>query len=549
MVLREMATEAAARSRVLQALLQPAAYPHAAGDIRLHETHMSWVVLAGCYAYKLKKPVDLGFVDFTTVERRAAACAEEVRLNRRLSPDLYLGVVWIVERRGELFVGGRGRPVEPAVRMRRLPEEGMLPRLLVRHAVGPRLMRRLAASLAAFHATAATGPGVDEWGSPEAVRRNWDENFDQTATFEPQVLPPEARAAVADYVRQFLEAQGPLLVRRVVEGRIRDGHGDLHAGNVCVEGTRVHLFDCLEFTPRFRCADVAAEVAFLAMDLDHYGRADLGAAFVDAYERASQDADLLALLDFYRCYRAFVRGKVLGLRLLQNDRTPEEITALVDDASAYFELARAYAERARHPGDRTLVAVMGLPASGKTTLARALAGRLGLVHLSSDVIRKELAGLHPTEHVEEAFGKGLYGATMTRLTYAALLRRAGQWLRRDQSVVLDATFGRPAHRAALARLARRSRARLVVLHCRADEALLRARLAAHMTDPSSVSDARPALWSALRAAFTEPVELPNAVVLDTALPLADTVRRALEAIRGSCPTAGGLAGSGRHRWA
>ncbi len=542
MVLREMATEAIARPRVLQALLQPTAYPHAAGDIRLHETHMSWVVLAGRYAYKLKKPVDLGFVDFTTVERRAAACMEEVRLNRRLSPDLYLGVVWIVERRGEFFVGGKGRPVEPAVRMRRLPEEGMLPHLLVRRAVGPRLMRRLGVSLASFHATAATGPGVDEWGSPEAVRRNWDESFDQTAAFEPPVLPSEARAAVADYVRQFLEAQGPLLARRVAEGRIRDGHGDLHAGNVCVEGTHVRLFDCLEFTPRFRCADVAAEVAFLAMDLDHYGRADLGAAFVDAYERASQDADLLVLLDFYRCYRAFVRGKVLGLRLLQNGRTPEETTALVDDASAYFELARAYADRARHPGDRLLVAVMGLPASGKTTLARALAGRLGLVHLSSDVIRKELAGLRPTEHVEEAFGKGLYGATMTRLTYAALLRRAGRWLRRDQSVVLDATFGRPTHRAALIQLARRSRARLVVLHCRADEALLRARLATHTTAPASVSDARPELWPALRAAFTEPVELPNTVVLDTALPLTDTVRRALEAVRGSCPTAGGLAG-------
>ncbi len=542
MVLREMATEAIARPRVLQALLQPTAYPHAAGDIRLHETHMSWVVLAGRYAYKLKKPVDLGFVDFTTVERRAAACMEEVRLNRRLSPDLYLGVVWIVERRGEFFVGGKGRPVEPAVRMRRLPEEGMLPHLLVRRAVGTRLMRRLGVSLASFHATAATGPGVDEWGSPEAVRRNWDESFDQTAAFEPPVLPSEARAAVADYVRQFLEAQGPLLARRVAEGRIRDGHGDLHAGNVCVEGTHVRLFDCLEFTPRFRCADVAAEVAFLAMDLDHYGRADLGAAFVDAYERASQDADLLVLLDFYRCYRAFVRGKVLGLRLLQNGRTPEETTALVDDASAYFELARAYADRARHPGDRLLVAVMGLPASGKTTLARALAGRLGLVHLSSDVIRKELAGLRPTEHVEEAFGKGLYGATMTQLTYAALLRRAGRWLRRDQSVVLDATFGRPTHRAALIQLARRSRARLVVLHCRADEALLRARLATHTTDPASVSDARPELWPALRAAFTEPVELPNTVVLDTALPLTDTVRRALEAVRGSCPTAGGLAG-------
>jgi predicted kinase len=280
---------------------------------------------------------------------------------------------------------------------------------------------------------------------------------------------------------------------------------------------------------------VAAEVAFLAMDLDHYGRADLAAAFVEAYVRASGDADLPRLLDFYTCYRAYVRGKVLGLRLGQGGLPPAEAAAVADDAGAYFALARAYAERAACPRPPLLVAVMGLPASGKTTVARALAGRLGLVHLSSDAVRKELAGLPPTEHCDAPFGKGPYSAAMTRRTYATLLQRAGRWLRRGHPVVLDATFGRPAQRAALQRLARRCRARLVVLVCQADEAELRARLAARGRGPPrapDASDARLELWPALRAAFSEPAEVRGAVLLDTTAPPAETVRRAEDAVRG-----------------
>jgi aminoglycoside phosphotransferase family enzyme/predicted kinase len=534
MVHTESFAQEAALPPLVRALLRPAAYPHAAGDLRLHETHISWVVLAGRFAYKLKKPVDLGFVDFTTVERRAAACAEEVRLNRRLSPEVYLGVVWLVERGGALCVGGRGRPVEPAVRMRRLPAAGMLPRLLSRRAVGPRLVRRLAARLAAFHAAAPTGPGVSEHGSLAAVRANWAENFAQTAGFHRRTLPPDTRAAIERYVTRFLAEQAPLLARRVAAGRIREGHGDLHAASVCVDGPRLVLFDCLEFAPRFRCADVAAEVAFLAMDLDHYGRADLAESFVEAYVRASGDADLPRLLDFYACYRAYVRGKVLGLRLRQGGLPAEEAAAGADDAGAYFELARAYAERAAPRCPPLLAAVMGLPATGKSTVARALAGRLGLVHLSADAIRHELAGvhLHPTEPYDAPSGKGPYSAEMTRRTYATLLQRAGRWLRRGHGVVVDATFGRPAQRAVLQRLARRCRARLAVLVCRADEALIRTRLEARASEPACAPAARLDLWPALRAAFSEPGEVRGAVFLDTAAPPAETIRRALEAARG-----------------
>jgi len=525
--------ERGALAERMEDLLRPAAFRPPAPDARLIETHISWVIVAGAFVYKIRKPVDFGFLDFSTLEQRRADCEAEVRLNRRLCPDLYLGVVNVVDRDGRLSIIGPGSPVEPAVLMSRLPEGGMLPALLERGMVDDRLMDRLARRLAEFHAGAATGDGVDEHASLSSLAANWDENFSQTANFVGRTISAEQHACIQAYVQDFLEANAEILEQRIQQGRIRDGHGDLHAGSVCVTHRRVYLFDCIEFNDRFRCADVAAEVAFLAMDLDHLGRADLGTAFVESYVRSSGDADLLRALGFYKCYRAFVRGKVLGFQLDEPGRAPRELDRAAQEARAYFDLAYAYS---RQPIEPTLLVCVGLPASGKTTLAHALAGRLGLVHLSSDLVRKKLAGIGPTDHRLEGFQRGIYSRATSRRTYATLRRHAARWLRRGRSVVLDAAYGQPSERAALRQLARRVKARLVFVLCRADESVLQARLAARTRDPRSVSDARPELWPALKSAFVEPSELSGSLSVDTTQPLKQAIEQVLQSLDSSSQT-------------
>jgi predicted kinase len=265
------------------------------------------------------------------------------------------------------------------------------------------------------------------------------------------------------------------------------------------------------------------------MDLDHLGRADLSQAFVDAYVRDSGDSDLKKLLDFYKCYRAFVRGKVLGFRLSERALPHADRTRIEAESRAYFDLAMSYAT-ANQRGPVLLV-TMGLPASGKTTLARSLASRMALVHLSSDVVRKELIGARATTHHAVGFQRGLYSRGMTRRTYAALIRRAARWLRRGRSVVLDATFGQRTERTAVRQLARRTGARLMVVVTETDEAVIRERLARRAEDARSVSDARLELWPALRAAFAEPSELSDALHVDASRPLEQVALEVLHALR------------------
>jgi len=490
-------------ARVVQGLLRPGAYPHPVRRVREIQTHVSAILLAGDFAYKLKKPVRFPFLDMSSLSQRKHLCEEEVRLNRRLSPGLYLGVVPIVESAAGMRVGGEGTPVEYAVRMHRLPEDRMMDRLLRRGELETEAVERLAELIADFHARVESGPAVAVFGSPEAVRLLWDEHFAQTRRFLGRTLSAFQDHLLRATVRAWLIRKDAELRGRVSAGRIRDGHGDLRASSVCFTEP-IQVFDCLDFAPRYRCGDVASEVAFLSMDLTLRGAAGLARAFQHRYQERSGDRGMESLLPFYGCYRACVRGKVEGLRAGEREVPRRERAAAERLARRCFAVACHYARQDPPP---LVLVTCGLSGTGKSTLAAALAENLGCARISSDVVRKELHHLAPGEHAPAAPGEGLYAEEVTRATYTELVARARRWLATGRSVILDATFQRHWQRALAVELARAQGSLLFFLELRAPDATVRARLRARARDETAVSDADWAVYVSQKAAW-EPFHAP-----------------------------------------
>lgn len=508
----------------LNAMMDPSTYPHRVNEVRLIQTHISWVFVAGDRVYKVKKPVDFGFLDFTSLEKRLHFCREELRLNRRLCPEIYFDVWAITTDRGEIHLNGIGEPVEWAVVMRRLPEAGMMQGLLAEGLVGRPEIDRIIARLVPFYESAATGPEVNRHGSLETVRFNVEENFSQTAPFVEKLLDGEQYQAIVEYTRAFLEKNDALFKRRVDEGRIKEGHGDLYSANICMEsdGDEVYIFDCIEFNERFRCGDVAVDAAFLAMDLDYHGLPGLSAYFATALARETTDPGLMDLMDFYKCYRAYVRCKI-GCFTWASKEVDEDTREKAQRAAEhYFRLACRYAGGLAQP---TLYVFFGLAGSGKSTLAEAWAKEREYPIYNSDRVRKELAGISSEDHRWEPYEQGLYRAEQTQRTYGTLARLAAQHLVRGESVILDATYRAREERKRLRRLVvdAGAIARFILCTCPEDE--IRRRLSRRAQDNRSVSDGRWEIYLRQKETFDSPEELTgeDLASIQTNRPLEETL--------------------------
>ncbi len=518
---------------LIRDLLSPSAYPHPAGRIRLIQTHISYVLIAGDHVYKIKKPVNFGFLDFSTLGKRRYYCRREVVLNSRLCAGTYLGVVPIRDDGGRATVDGRsGRIVEYAVHMRRLPEERMMDRLLERGAVSIEMVHRVADRLASFHAQAETSPRIAQYGD-WAIRYDWKENIRQWQPYIGRVITPEQDRILRAYGEAFFARTASVLQRRVEEQRIKHVHADLRSDAVCfVDG--ICIFDCVEFSRRISLLDVARDVGFLAMDLECRGRGDLAIAFVDRYVEVSGDADLREIVDFYAAYSACVRGKVKAFLLDETEVPMGEKRRARTDARGYFDLACRYAESLR---PAVLVITCGLAGTGKSTLARGLAERTGFEVISSDVVRKERAGIAPGEPRLEVFGEGLYSAESIDRTYADLLRRARPLLLEGRSVILDATFIRRKHRKQAAALANETGAQFACIEIDASSDAVRARLRRRLREGRDPSDARWEIYVAQKRRFQRPSEIPEArrIVLDGSRPPGSQVAQGLTALRAVSP--------------
>ncbi len=329
--------------KMVKALLDPEAYPDTTHRVELRQTQMSFVFLTDDLVYKVKKPVDLGYLDYTTLDKRQFYCQQEVELNRRLCPDTYLGVVAVTKDKNSIAIDDQGEVIEYAVKMHRLPQETMMNVLLAQNRVSSPMVTSAAQRLVEFHQRAETNTDISIFGDLGTITKNAEENFTQTEKYIGNTISQEQYQHIKDYTADFIIRKANFIHQRVAEGRIRDCHGDLHAAHICFTNG-ICIYDCIEFNDRFRYCDVASEVAFLAMDLDNYGRDDLSQSFVNAYIDKSRDKELLKLLDFYKCYRAYVRGKVESFQLDDPHISDEDKVKVKTRAQKYFGLADSYTQ-------------------------------------------------------------------------------------------------------------------------------------------------------------------------------------------------------------
>lgn len=501
---------------LIDAMLRPETYPHRPRAVELRQTHISYAFLAGEFVYKIKKPVSFSFIDASTLARRHRLCLEEVRLNRRLAPDIYLGVVPIVRRDGGLAMAeadGGGAVEEYAVKMRRLDDDAMLDRMIAAGSVSVAQIRAIAARVAAFHAAAAGAPD----GHAKAAGKAW--TYGSAAAVwrlvRGNLIEAEADcAALADgaeldelerFVHRFSELRWGLLNRRALCGRVCEGHGDLRCEHVSLAGNAIRIIDCVEFSEGLRYVDVASDVAFLAMDLDRLGAGELADEFVAAYREAAGDGELALLLPFYKLHRALVRAKVESLTSGDTRIAAERREAAAQAARAYVDLALGYARDARP----ALVVVCGVSGSGKSTVAQRLQDRIGFELLRSDVVRKRLAGVAPTARLTAGYAAGAYSREFTACTYAAMLAEAAERLAEGAGVIADATFAAPAWRTRARETAARAGVPVLFVECTASEPEILRRLAAREQRADEVSDATAEVYLEQRGRFAPLTDIPE----------------------------------------
>ncbi len=473
-------------------MLDPAFYPKPPVEVTHRTTHISHLFFAGELVFKVKKAVRFSFLDYSTLKKRRHFLQEELRLNRRLAPSVYIGVMPITFDDLGWRLGGWAEPVEYTLVMRRLPDKRMLPSLLETAQVTPAMMRELAELLACFHREAERVNGITPQCYGATVQKQWNDNLADLERFVGELFDAESVGAIQKFAGDFIAQHGGLFARRAEQGWIRDVHGDLHAEHICFAPEGIQIFDCVEFDPRLRHCDLASEIAFLLMDVEMRGGNDLLDPFLRRYGELIIDPEAGELLPFWKCYRALVRAKISALR-----------------GKGGFDMARRYfnhAVRLVYQSHRPfIVMVSGLTGSGKSTLARALSERTGMVLLQSDMIRKELAGR--TGRQTAPYSEGIYSPAMTEKTYTTMARRAERLIAQGKGVIVDATFGRRAQREKIIRFAAKQGIAAFMIHCSVDEQTIQTRLAAREAEGKDISDGRWEIYLEQRDAFEEIGEL------------------------------------------
>lgn len=503
-------------TKLLRFLKDPDSYDHKPESVEHIQTHISHVFITDPFVYKFKKPVNFEFLDFSTLEKRKYYCKREVELNRRLCDDIYLGVIPVRQKNNTFDIEGSGSGdiIEYAVKMKKLTERYFLHYIIEKEELSHIHLDRIVDKLSTFYSEQDTGKEIEQWGEIEKVKYNTDENFGQTQQFIGDTIDEMSYRAIKKYTADYYQRFDFLFNRRVEKNCIVDGHGDLHLEHIHITPEKVRIYDCIEFNDRFRYGDTAADLAFLAMDLDFHGCWEEERYFMERMAEKLNDSDLLLHVDFYKCYRAYVKGKVKSLQSAEEEVDDAGRQKARDRAREYFDLSLRYASLGSRP---VVLVVMGGIATGKSTLASNLSDKLNIDHYSSDRIRKSLMGVPLKERTEASKREQMYTKGMSIKTYGKLLDKVEKYMDKRECIILDATYGQKEYRRQLVQKMKSMGADFIFIELFASEETVKQRLKSRENSENVISDARLEDFEKLSRNYQSPGEITadNLIRIDT----------------------------------
>jgi aminoglycoside phosphotransferase family enzyme/predicted kinase len=453
---------------ILESLKKPAFFGSNVQSVEIIQTHISFVALTGQYAYKVKKPVDYGFLDFSTIEKRKYFCQEELRLNKRLCPNIYIDVLPITRDNGKLKLNGDGEPVDYTLKMKQFSQDEIMTNLIKQRKICKNSIKEICNILIHFYKSQRQFKNIDRYGELDEIKKNINENFNQTKS----LIDITIKKSTYDYIKKntskFIEIKKHAFKNRIRGGHIRDCHGDLHSGNIVISNDDIYIFDCIEFNKRFRYCDTASDIGFLAMDLDYLNKPYLSSYLINQYIKKSRDYGILDVLNFYKSYRAYVRGKVIGFKLKDTNIPKNLKQEIIKTTHKYFELSRYYAAllsvevQNKKP---LLFIVSGLTGTGKSTLSSKISIDYNTHIVNTDVIRKEIAGIDKYERHHDEINTGLYSSKKIDYTYEKVIEKASDYLKTNENVLLDATFQKRKYRDMARNIAKENDALLIIIQC------------------------------------------------------------------------------------
>lgn len=492
------------QSKLYKKLQNPKIFGSDVKSVDILQTHISFVVLTGKYAYKIKKSVNFGFLDFSTLEKRKYFCEEEIRLNKRLCPDIYLDVIPITIKNDDLELNGDGEIIEYALKMKEFSQDKIMTNLIKAGKINEKIIDEIVEILDDFYKNSETSDEINKFGTIELIKKNTDENFEQTKDVIDLTISKQNYNFIKNKTDNFLIKEKNIFNKRIESGYIHDCHGDLHSGNIVIDD-KVIIFDCIEFNKRFRYSDLACDIAYLCMDLDMLGYPYLSSYLIEKYIEKSQDKDIIKIINFYKAYRAYVRAKVIGFKLNDPNIGSNEKKNVIKDAQSYFNLSLYYTKLFSLESKKKkpiLFITSGLTGTGKTTIARKFSIDYNANVISTDMIRKEIAGIDKFERHHDDYNTGLYSPDKMMQTYEKIFEKAENLLKKGTNVILDGTFKTQKLRKKALDIAERNNSSFIILYCNCPEENVKKYLDERVKN-MSVSDGRWEIYQKQKDSFEE----------------------------------------------